>query len=80
MSFLLKAAQYLQMQAVRVFPFFTPQSTQLKYLVCQNVKHYFRVDALQDSGIVILYTESISRMEYSSLDDTLPLFQELPFE
>lgn len=41
MSFMLEAAQHLQMEAVRVFPLFTPQSTQLMHLVCQNMKHYF---------------------------------------
>ena len=41
MVFLLEAAQYLQMQALQVFPFYTPPSTKLMHLVCQNMKRYF---------------------------------------
>lgn len=38
------------------------------------------VDASEDSGIVTFNTERIAGVEYSSLDDTLPLSQELSFE
>ena len=38
------------------------------------------VNALEDSGIVTFHTGSISGMEYSSLDDTLPLTEEPSFE
>ena len=36
--------------------------------------------ALEDSGVVTFNTESISGMESSNLDDTVPLSQELSFE
>lgn len=38
------------------------------------------MDALEDSGIITFHTESISGIEYSSLDDTLPVSKDLPFE
>ncbi|XP_030285511.1 uncharacterized protein LOC115588979 [Sparus aurata] len=40
----------------------------------------FHVGALEDSGIVTFHTESIPGMESSTLDDTLPLSQELTIE
>nr|XP_033958257.1 uncharacterized protein LOC117460791 [Pseudochaenichthys georgianus] len=40
----------------------------------------FHVGALDDSGIVTFRTDSISLMEYSSLDDTLSLSTELSIE
>ncbi|KAK1897462.1 CRISPR-associated endoribonuclease Cse3 [Dissostichus eleginoides] len=46
----------------------------------QEHETLFHVGDLEDSGIVTFRTDSISLMEYSSLDDTLPLSTELSIE